>query len=198
MTVSENLVHPGDTVKNLIESAGLTIVDAANCLRVSRQQLTRVIGRKSSISPEMALRLESVFGRSAEDWLRRQAAWDLDRARNEVRSKLAALTRFAPPDRRLGADHVVERLRKHQNELKAAGLKHLFLFGSVARNEAGADSDVDLYFEKNRDAVLGLIEIGKLQERIEEILGVKTDLVPFDGLRKSVKETAQLESVKIF
>ena len=148
--------------------------------------------------PEMTLRLESVFGRSAEDWLRRQAAWDLDRARNEVRSKLAALTRFAPPDRRLGADHVVECLRKHQNELKAAGLKHLFLFGSVARNEAGADSDVDLYFEKNRDAVLGLIEIGKLQERIEEILGVKTDLVPFDGLRKSVKETAQLESVRVF
>ena len=108
-----------------------------------------------------------------------------------------AITRVTPPDR-LDIDHIVECLRKHQNELKAAGLKHLFLFGSVARNEAGADSDVDLYFEKNRDAVLGLIEIGKLQERIEDILGVRTDLVPSDGLRKGVKETAQLESVKIF
>ena len=77
-------------------------------------------------------------------------------------------------------------------------MKHLFLFGSVARNEAGADSDVDLYFEKNRDAVLGLIKIGKLQERIENILGARTDLVPFDGLRKGAREAAQLESVKVF
>lgn len=46
--------------------------------------------------------------------------------------------------------------------------------------------------------MLGLIEIGKLQERIEEILGIRTDLVPFDGLRKSVKETAQHESVRVF
>lgn len=145
----------------------------------------------------MALRLESVFGRSAEEWLRRQAAWDLDRTWNAVKLELAAITRVAPPNR-LDIDHVVECLREHQNELKAAGLKHLFLFGSVARNEAGADSDVDLYFEKNRDAVLGLIEIGKLQERIEDILGMRTDLVPFDGLLKGVKETAQLESVKVF
>lgn len=160
--------------------------------------MTRAIGRKSSISLEPALCLESVFGHPAEEWLRRQAAGDLDRARNDVKSKLAGITRVAPPDCRLGVDHIVECLRKHQNELKAAGLKHLFLFGSVARNESGADSDVDLYFEKKRDAVLGLIEIGKLQERIEDILGMRTDLVPFDGLLKGVKETAQLESVKVF
>jgi len=35
--------------------------------------VTRVIGRKSSISPEMALRLKPVFGHSAKEWLRGSA-----------------------------------------------------------------------------------------------------------------------------
>ena len=39
---------------------------------------------------------------------------------------------------------VIERLRQHEEELKAAGIVHLHVFGSVARDEASSLSDVDL------------------------------------------------------
>ena len=37
-----------------------------------------------------------------------------------------------------------ERRREHEAELKALGVEHLYLFGSIGRGDAGADSDVDL------------------------------------------------------
>ena len=42
------------------------------------------------------------------------------------------------------AEHVIATLRAHEAELRRAGIRHLSLFGSVARGDAGASSDVDL------------------------------------------------------
>ena len=42
-------------------------------------------------------------------------------------------------------DEVLVLLRQHQSDLAAFGLRRFALFGSVARNEAGPDSDVDAY-----------------------------------------------------
>ena len=41
----------------------------------------------------------------------------------------------------------IERLRTHRPELRRLGVDRLYLFGSVARDEARDDSDVDLFFE---------------------------------------------------
>ena len=38
-------------------------------------------------------------------------------------------------------EHVIATLREHEAELKNAGIVHLFLFGSIARGEAGPESD---------------------------------------------------------
>lgn len=50
------------------------------------------------------------------------------------------------------ADDVIATLRAHEAELRAAGVKRLSLFGSVARGDAGPDSDVDLVAELDRAA----------------------------------------------
>jgi predicted nucleotidyltransferase len=44
-------------------------------------------------------------------------------------------------------DRILATLRQHEAELKAAGIMHLSLFGSVVRDEATPQSDVDLLFE---------------------------------------------------
>ncbi len=86
--------HPGQIVKDLIGEAGLSIVAAAERLGVSRQQLTRLIGEKSGISPEMALRLEAVFGSTAEAWMRMQDAWELAQVRSQAGDIIAGLKRI--------------------------------------------------------------------------------------------------------
>ena len=45
------------------------------------------------------------------------------------------------------AEHVIATLRAHEAELHRAGIRHLSLFGSVARGDATVDSDVDLVVE---------------------------------------------------
>lgn len=74
-----NPAHPGEILKELIiDALGLTITDAANHLDVSRKTLSKVLNARGAITPEMAVRLELVFGKpSADHWLRLQNAYDL-------------------------------------------------------------------------------------------------------------------------
>ena len=44
-------------------------------------------------------------------------------------------------------DQVVALLKRHETEFRNAGMGVLFLFGSVARNDARDTSDVDLFFD---------------------------------------------------
>lgn len=79
------LIHPGELLKaELIEGNGLTVTEVACMLKVSRQALSNIINQKSDISPEMALRVATVFGGTADLWLRLQAKYDLDIAAKKV------------------------------------------------------------------------------------------------------------------
>jgi uncharacterized protein len=60
-------------------------------------------------------------------------------------------------------------------------ISSLFLFVSVARDEARADSDVDLLVEFEQP--IGLFEFIELQQRLESLLGCKVDL----GTKRSLK-----------
>lgn len=73
---------------------------------------------------------------------------------------------------------VISTLRAHTPELRQAGIRHLSLFGSTARGEAEADSDIDLAAELDRDAHVGLFGVVALERRLSEILGRKVDLIP--------------------
>lgn len=72
--------HPGRVVlHDCIEPLGLTITAAAAALKVTRTTLSELVNAKRGISPEMAVRLEQVFGGSAESWLVQQVQYDLAR-----------------------------------------------------------------------------------------------------------------------
>lgn len=73
-------------------------------------------------------------------------------------------------------DEVIARLRAHQMELETLGVDHLRLFGSVARDEATAASDIDLVAEFNPAARVGFAIVG-IHRRLEEILQCKVDLL---------------------
>lgn len=83
--------HPGGVVlRQCIEPLGLSITDAAAALGVTRTTLSELVNGKRGISPEMAVRLEKVFGGSAEGWLVQQAQYELAHLRKD-RLKLKRL-----------------------------------------------------------------------------------------------------------
>ena len=74
----KNPPHPGAVIlQECIEPSGLTITDAAAALGVTRNTLSELVNGKRGISPEMAVRLEKVFGGTAQGWLVQQAQYDL-------------------------------------------------------------------------------------------------------------------------
>jgi len=75
-------VHPGPWLRSeLIDAHGLTIVDAAARLGVTRQSLSPVLNGHGGVTPEMAIRFHKVFGIDPETLLRMQSAYDLAQVR---------------------------------------------------------------------------------------------------------------------
>ncbi len=93
----KNPPHPGRIIKDeCIPDLGLTIAAAAHALGVSRQTLDKVVNGRGAVTPEMAIRLEQVFGGAADMWLGMQAAYDLAQARLREHEIVASIrTRFA-------------------------------------------------------------------------------------------------------
>jgi len=70
--------HPGLVVlQECIEPSGLSITSAAAALGVTRNTLSELVNGKRGISPEMAVRLSTVFGGTEQGWLVQQAQYDL-------------------------------------------------------------------------------------------------------------------------
>lgn len=73
-----NPPHPGEILREMwLEPLGMTITAAAAQLKVSRKALSELVNAHTSLTAEMAMRLELAFGKSAESWLGHQSAYDL-------------------------------------------------------------------------------------------------------------------------
>lgn len=83
----KNPPHPGELIGDNLDELGVTIVDAAKRLDVSRQQLHNLISGRSAITPEMAIKLENVIGSTADTWLRMQSNHDLAKLRKRASTK---------------------------------------------------------------------------------------------------------------
>ena|SRR5712691_4706345 len=85
-------------------------------------------------------------------------------------------------------------IAEHEQELRAAGVRSLFLFGSVARDAARPDSDVDLLVEFDRP--VGFFRLFDVQEQLAAMLGRRVDLVTRGGLRPELKDVILAEAVR--
>lgn len=92
----KNPPHPGRLIKSDLAALNMSVAQGAQALGVSRSQLNRVINGESSLSAEMAVRLEAVIGGNANHWLRMQAAFDLAQIRNSDQNPAKGLKRLAP------------------------------------------------------------------------------------------------------
>ncbi|ODS33131.1 MAG: transcriptional regulator [Candidatus Scalindua rubra] len=70
--------HPGEVLReDVIKPLGLTVTEAAKRLGVTRKTLSELINCKSSMSPEMAVRIGKATKTSPDSWLYMQAKLDL-------------------------------------------------------------------------------------------------------------------------
>ena len=91
----------------------------------------------------------------------------------------------------------IARLRAHEAELKGLGVERLFLFGSTARGDACADSDVDLFFDYPR-GTFGLYELMDVKETAARILERDTDIMTRDSIHKTLRARIEADAVPVF
>lgn len=92
-------------------------------------------------------------------------------------------------------DQALETLRGRRAELAALGVKRLALFGSLARDEARPDSDVDVLVEfADRPTFDGYMD---LKFYLEELLGRPVDLATPRSLKPRIKERVEREAVYV-
>jgi len=75
------------------------------------------------------------------------------------------------------------------------GARNVRLFGSLARGEADAQSDVDILVDMEPDR--SLLDLGGLWWELNELLGVKVDVVTANGLRERVRERVLSEAIPL-
>lgn len=97
----------------------------------------------------------------------------------------------SPPTR----NEVLALLASVQARLAELGVARLFLFGSVARDEARADSDVDLLVDfAGAPTFRGYMDLKFL---LEDLLGRKVDLVTRSGLRPRALPAIEREAIRV-
>jgi len=74
-------------------------------------------------------------------------------------------------------------------------LKRLAVFGSVARGTAAEDSDVDFLVEFEHPA--GFDDFMDLRFHLEDLLGVRVDLVTAKGIRPGMRDAIEREAISV-
>ncbi len=76
--------HPGEVLlEDIIKPLGITITEASKDLGITRKTLSLFVNGKSSLSPEMAMRISAATNTSPESWMRMQLKLDLWYAKND-------------------------------------------------------------------------------------------------------------------
>lgn len=98
------------------------------------------------------------------------------------------------PDTHLGL-----RLRRHRRAVIALaeqrGAHNVRVFGSVARGEDTASSDIDLLVDL--DDNVGLFALAGLRRELGELLGVDVDVVPASTLKPAIRENVRAEAIAL-
>ena len=91
-------------------------------------------------------------------------------------------------------DEVLTLLAEHTWEMGALGVLSISVFGSVARDDARPDSDVDVLVEVADGT--GYFGLAKIRLRLEKIVGRRVDLVTPGGLRPQLRDEILREAVR--
>lgn len=118
----------------------------------------------------------------------------------ERAEELAAIAQRMRQEREGGElrGEVVGKLRRVETSLRARGIAGLALFGSLARGDGGAGSDIDLVAELDPDARLTILDIIEIEQQLEEKLGRKVDLLSRQALKERFAAEIAPDEYRVF
>jgi len=92
----------------------------------------------------------------------------------------------------------VRKLRLFADALRAKGATSLYLFGSTAKNKAGAKSDLDLFIDYDPRSKFNAFDLVASKRLLKEGLGVEVDLTTRKGLHPLIRKRVEAEATRVF
>lgn len=94
-------------------------------------------------------------------------------------------------------DELIEKLRAHADAIRAHGVTALYLYGSTAREDAGAASDVDLFADVDYQR-FGFIPFMDLRDYLAGLLDSKVDFTTRNALHPDLRDRITRSAIKVF
>lgn len=92
-------------------------------------------------------------------------------------------------------DDALRLIKEHRSDLADRGVASIALFGSVARDEAGPNSDVDILVEFDRP--VGYFGLAALQAHLEQLLGSAVDVFTPTMLKQRIHDGAMKDLIRV-
>jgi predicted nucleotidyltransferase len=92
----------------------------------------------------------------------------------------------------------IERLKSNAEAIRALGATSLYLFGSVARDEAKQASDIDLFIDYDPASRFNAFDLIGIKLMLEEKLDAPVDITTRDGLHPRLKSTIEETAMQVF
>lgn len=93
---------------------------------------------------------------------------------------------------------VIKVLRRHESDLRARGIIHAALFGSIARGEAGPKSDIDILIELDPELSLDIFAYAGLKRHVASLFRGRVDVVNKEALKPLLREPVSADAVYAF
>lgn len=95
-------------------------------------------------------------------------------------------------------DAALAILRAHQAELRRRGVSRASLFGSVARNQATPESDLDVMIEIDKSVIRDVYDYAGVIGDISDLFPMKVDVANRDMLKPYVRPSAERDAIDAF
>jgi hypothetical protein len=98
----------------------------------------------------------------------------------------------------MNRQEILDRLRENEAALRAQGVAHAALFGSVARGESRPDSDIDIMVEIAPEILMGVFQYVGIVHSIEDLFPVRVDVSNRVALKPHVRPSAERDAIYAF
>jgi uncharacterized protein len=95
-------------------------------------------------------------------------------------------------------NRIITTLLENRAELERQGVLHAALFGSMARGDATAGSDIDIMIDLDPENQIGVFEYAGLKEYIAGLFDIPVDVVNRNGLKPYVKPAVLADAIHVF
>jgi predicted nucleotidyltransferase len=95
-------------------------------------------------------------------------------------------------------DDIIARLKEREADLRAHGVTHAALFGSVARNEQNADSDIDILVELDPAMVATIFDYAGVKDYVASLFQGSVDVIDREALKPRIRPRAAADAIYAF